>query len=70
MKRNEAILLDYVIKMSYEDPAAQEALDKYDSERTGLDVSVTMLVNSLIRAGNTRLAHKFLIGAIEEAKSE
>lgn len=70
MKRSEVVLLDYVIKKSYEDLEAQEALDKYDSERTDLDVSVTMLVNSLIRAGNTRLAHKFLIGAIEEAKNE
>lgn len=60
MKRSEKILLDYVIKMSYEDQKAQEALDLYDSKRTGLDVSITRLINSLIRSGNHRLASRML----------
>jgi hypothetical protein len=68
MKRREQILLDYVIKKSYSEEEAQNCLDFYDSERTGIELSAIKLINSLIRHGNTALARKFLLGAIDEKK--
>ncbi len=53
-------LLEYVIKKSYKDPEAMDALNKYDSLRTGLPFSHVELYNSLIRHGNTKLACRFL----------
>jgi len=64
------VLLDYIIKMSYKDLEAQAVLDRYDSERTGFDIATISLVNTLIRHGNTRLANKFLKGAINKDKQE
>lgn len=67
MNKSEMVLLDYIIKKSYEDLEAQRVLDLYDSKRTGLSLSTVSLVNSLIRSGNTRLAYEFIKGANDEA---
>lgn len=60
MKRSEKILLDYVIKKSYNDNEAQDVLNAYDAERTKQEYSSVALVNSLIRCGNTRLARRIV----------
>jgi hypothetical protein len=58
VKTPEQILLDYVIQKSYTDEEAQSVLDRYDAERTGREYSSVALINSLIRAGNTKLANQ------------
>ena len=66
MKPEYKILLDYVIKKSYNDEEAMNVLNKCDAIRTGKPLHEVGLINSLIRHDNYRLAVRMVSGSVHE----